>query len=287
MTGCHVDKALTLMNSHSTYPLERTPSFEARAKRRAQTHKGHTKGKGKGKDKRRTSPESSPTYTVCMVPMWSMCIDGAAVTPPRNDTPLSSIFHGLYNAGGDLSCMPEWAPGDCTPDTPECINNTGNPWNNRSQAAVPTRGQVISRRDRLRIGKIYNKTIPRVADTTAPRSCDPLSDCTSLGEAQQSSCTETANDEAPNVHELSVKPIQAGNTAPGANIVTSTSQDEVAYLCVICWEKPCDTAVVPCGHMCGCYHCLKQIYQKVPHACPICTEPMVSILTVFQAGVQA
>jgi len=116
------------MSIRETYAGPLTPGTEtrsaARAKRKAQSK---CKGKGQGKDNS-ASPESSPTHSIWMVPVWDMWSlnYGATVTPPLIVTPLSSLLDGLFAACGDPSVAPHWAPGDSTPDTPELGNNIGN-----------------------------------------------------------------------------------------------------------------------------------------------------------------
>jgi hypothetical protein len=63
-------------------------------------------------------------------------------------------------------------------------------------------------------------------------------------------------------------------TLPVADVVTSVST------CSLCFDKPCVVAVVPCGHLCGCFDCL-----QLCHVCPICTDPIQTILRVYDAGI--
>ena len=63
-------------------------------------------------------------------------------------------------------------------------------------------------------------------------------------------------------------------TLPVADVVTSVST------CSMCFDKPCVAAVVPCGHLCGCFDCL-----QLCHVCPICTDPIQTILRVYDAGI--
>ena len=55
----------------------------------------------------------------------------------------------------------------------------------------------------------------------------------------------------------------AGEDAPAA--------EEDAMVCVMCWEKPRQTTLAPCGHRALCAPCTKLLLgQRAPPLCPIC-----------------
>ena len=74
--------------------------------------------------------------------------------------------------------------------------------------------------------------------------------------------------------DLAAKKRRVVATLPVADVVTSVST------CSMCFDKPCVAAVVPCGHLCGCFDCL-----QLCHVCPICTDPIQTILRVYDAGI--
>ena len=56
-------------------------------------------------------------------------------------------------------------------------------------------------------------------------------------------------------------------------------QDSTCPLCVICMDKPQETIFLECGHMCCCRECAERIMPE----CPVCREPILRIVNVFQA----
>lgn len=52
--------------------------------------------------------------------------------------------------------------------------------------------------------------------------------------------------------------------------------------CAVCMDRPSDSAVVPCGHMCGCHVCLEQVrVSALPH-CPICRGPVTAVIRIYR-----
>ena len=50
----------------------------------------------------------------------------------------------------------------------------------------------------------------------------------------------------------------------------SGSEEDVAPSeCVVCLDEPCDTLLVPCGHMCLCATCAETLRQRTG-VCPVC-----------------
>ena len=110
-----------------------------------------------------------------------------------------------------------------------------------------------------------------------------------------------------NVHMLPVKrknPFEHGkNTAHGEGMMTAAegeraassnesrprtdseaSNGESKAKCVVCLEKNADTAVIPCGHMCGCGDCLQMISESANPQCPLCRGPMTSVIRIYQVS---
>lgn len=53
--------------------------------------------------------------------------------------------------------------------------------------------------------------------------------------------------------------------------------------CVICMERQCDAAVIPCGHMCGCLQCLQALQSSADAQCPMCRGPLQSAMRIFRS----
>jgi len=54
-------------------------------------------------------------------------------------------------------------------------------------------------------------------------------------------------------------------------------------VCAVCLEQPADAAVVPCGHMCGCYACLEMLQTSSSSLCPICRGPVDSVIRIYRS----
>lgn len=59
-------------------------------------------------------------------------------------------------------------------------------------------------------------------------------------------------------------------------------QDIEDGMCAVCMERPADTAVVPCGHMCGCFSCLQGIRGTANAQCPMCRGPLTSTIRIYR-----
>mmetsp|Transcript_98614 Transcript_98614/g.180024 ORF Transcript_98614/g.180024 Transcript_98614/m.180024 type:complete len:314 (-) Transcript_98614:273-1214(-) len=60
-------------------------------------------------------------------------------------------------------------------------------------------------------------------------------------------------------------------------------QEEDDGMCTICQEQPSDSAVVPCGHMCGCFECLDIVHKSSKPDCPICRTSMTGVLKIYKS----
>ena len=47
--------------------------------------------------------------------------------------------------------------------------------------------------------------------------------------------------------------------------------------CTICMEKPINSVIIPCGHLCCCYKCGKELAS-----CPICRANIEKIVKTFK-----
>eukprot|EP00928_Gymnodinium_smaydae_P066090 TRINITY_DN49147_c0_g1_i1.p1 TRINITY_DN49147_c0_g1~~TRINITY_DN49147_c0_g1_i1.p1 ORF type:complete len:614 (+),score=71.48 TRINITY_DN49147_c0_g1_i1:30-1844(+) len=59
--------------------------------------------------------------------------------------------------------------------------------------------------------------------------------------------------------------------------------DDDEGMCTICLERPADSAVIPCGHMCGCLSCLDQLRSSSNAFCPVCREPVMSVIRIYRS----
>jgi protein neuralized len=80
--------------------------------------------------------------------------------------------------------------------------------------------------------------------------------------------------------------LQGDLAAPSVSSVqeapAETSADDDSGLCTICLERMADSAVIPCGHMCGCNECLEEVRKSARPECPMCRGPVSSILKIYR-----
>jgi len=69
-----------------------------------------------------------------------------------------------------------------------------------------------------------------------------------------------------------------GARGPGEG--ASDGSDE--GMCAVCMEKESDSAVIPCGHICGCFECLQMVRASARPECPMCRHPLDSVLRVYR-----
>lgn len=62
---------------------------------------------------------------------------------------------------------------------------------------------------------------------------------------------------------------------------SNSEQPATPRQCVICLDRPADSAIVPCGHMCGCYACLQALHASETPQCPLCRTPVTSVIRIF------
>lgn len=85
-----------------------------------------------------------------------------------------------------------------------------------------------------------------------------------------------------------INPIALSPSAPSERLIpTAPPQPPVGQLndgadavCVVCLDQPRDTAISPCGHLCGCWYCLEKIQHSASPICPICRGPARSIVSL-------
>lgn len=70
-------------------------------------------------------------------------------------------------------------------------------------------------------------------------------------------------------------------TRTGGTALGTPADDIDGRECVICMSAPRDTTVLPCRHMCICKACADALRSQT-NKCPICREPMESLLHIKQ-----
>ena len=89
-----------------------------------------------------------------------------------------------------------------------------------------------------------------------------------------------------------IKPqVPGGSGAPScAKADGAKEQSALAQLgapeppeCAICFDKPVQAAIAPCGHACACLECAIKLQERAPRTCPICRGPIASVLRLHFA----
>lgn len=53
-------------------------------------------------------------------------------------------------------------------------------------------------------------------------------------------------------------------------------------LCVICFSGEKNSVMVPCGHICVCINCAKQIMEQPAPECCICRTPVIQTVKIIK-----
>ena len=78
---------------------------------------------------------------------------------------------------------------------------------------------------------------------------------------------------------LRVQQMQAQLGAPPAAPAPHPDDDQ----CVMCFDAPKDHIIIPCGHVCVCEACAKQLTQMENPSCPICRTAIQHTNKVFHS----
>ncbi|CAE8631784.1 unnamed protein product [Polarella glacialis] len=89
-----------------------------------------------------------------------------------------------------------------------------------------------------------------------------------------------ASPAAPN-SEMSKEVAPAASREDSAKVATGTDE-EMVDLCVVCLDRYADTAVIPCGHMCGCEACLQGILETPGAQCPLCRGAATTVIRIYR-----
>jgi len=73
--------------------------------------------------------------------------------------------------------------------------------------------------------------------------------------------------------------------------LTSTNNNEIKTEydfqlhqdCTVCLDRMRDTVLIPCGHICLCYSCAKELVEHGPKQCPICRSSIQLINKIYLA----
>ena len=63
----------------------------------------------------------------------------------------------------------------------------------------------------------------------------------------------------------------------------SEQNDNMANECTVCLEKPCDSVVYTCGHVCMCFECAINIKESRDPLCPICRQDIKDVIRIFKS----
>ena len=50
--------------------------------------------------------------------------------------------------------------------------------------------------------------------------------------------------------------------------------------CIVCYSKKKEVVLIPCGHICLCFECSKEIQSKKP-TCPYCRANFIQIVKIY------
>ncbi|CAB3237394.1 unnamed protein product [Arctia plantaginis] len=73
------------------------------------------------------------------------------------------------------------------------------------------------------------------------------------------------------------------SSSRSARTLHQTETSSSSSKCIICCNKPTDTALSPCGHMYTCHDCALDLWQgKGRGSCPTCRKKITSVLRVYR-----
>eukprot|EP00929_Paragymnodinium_shiwhaense_P090882 TRINITY_DN50975_c0_g1_i1.p1 TRINITY_DN50975_c0_g1~~TRINITY_DN50975_c0_g1_i1.p1 ORF type:complete len:637 (-),score=109.00 TRINITY_DN50975_c0_g1_i1:33-1943(-) len=79
---------------------------------------------------------------------------------------------------------------------------------------------------------------------------------------------------------------QPSNSAEAVSSILrpkEAAEEDDSGLCTVCLDVPADAAVVPCGHMCGCYACLEQLRSSRAPYCPMCRGDVTAVMRIYRS----
>ena len=82
----------------------------------------------------------------------------------------------------------------------------------------------------------------------------------------------------------------AASLTPTAPPDTMDTAFEEKGVCVLCWDKKSEVALVPCGHVCLCTLCCNEVdvlNAALNRQCPVCRRTFHQTLRVYQAGISS
>merc|ERR1712136_487081 len=141
--------------------------------------------------------------------------------------------------------------------------------------------RVASAEDSVRLKDIFVAPLTSVAEKVGVTR--PLQQATRTGHVSSpSSSSSPGLAQESSAHKLShdptMSPLPEDPHGGGSWQVDSGATAPHEEVCVVCLEAPADSAIVPCGHMCGCHSCLVRIQTSGSALCPICRGPVTSTI---------
>jgi len=144
-------------------------------------------------------------------------------------------------------------------------------------ALPPVTGVCSAERGPAATGSLPSHSIPE--PSAPPLNSGELPPVSNQALALPATQATTTALTLPDAQATTMVPVQPAAKASSGN--EATAEDD-SGMCVVCWEKAADTAVVPCGHMCGCLQCLQAMQGIEGAQCPMCRGPLTSVIRIFR-----
>lgn len=93
----------------------------------------------------------------------------------------------------------------------------------------------------------------------------------------------------PSSSSSAATPVSASPVEPALHPVSAATESSTGNedskedgQCVVCMDRPADSAVIPCGHMCACDSCLRAVQASAMPQCPMCRGPVTSVIRIYR-----
>ena len=81
-----------------------------------------------------------------------------------------------------------------------------------------------------------------------------------------------------------MEPVSASSTLSSSTLGDSGGANGTFHECIVCYEKPVDSVLYMCGHMCMCYECaLQQWRGRGGGQCPICRAAIRDVIRPYRS----
>lgn len=110
--------------------------------------------------------------------------------------------------------------------------------------------------------------------------------------AASATAAATATDASEHCRLSGTHGSNAEREAESRTTTTTTTADTT---CKVCWDRPCDALLAPCGHLTACCQCLAQMLRTRAAEeregsvrpselrCPLCVAPVTDVLRVYMS----